>query len=76
MSIRVYLTDEHHPNFSYDRMRLHFIDAAIWATRFCSSYKRFHIQDVADNNYFYDQIAEYEFTDERDALMFRLKWAS
>jgi hypothetical protein len=74
VNIKVFITDENHPNFSYDRMRLYFIDAAIWATRFCSSYKRFHIQDVSETSDLHDQIAEYEFADERDALMFTIKW--
>lgn len=55
-------------------MRLYFIDAAIWATRFCPSYKRFDIQDVADQSLECDQIAEYEFSDEKDALLFKIKW--
>jgi len=55
-------------------MRLYFIDAAIWATKHCPSYKRFDIQDVADHSIVCDQIAEYEFTDERDVIWFKLRW--
>lgn len=74
MNIQVYITDEHY-DLSYNRMRLHFIDAAIWATRYCASYRRFDIQDVSDASLVCDQIAMYEFADEKEALMFRLKWS-
>jgi 6-phosphogluconolactonase/glucosamine-6-phosphate isomerase/deaminase len=73
-TIKVYLTDEHHHDLDYNRMRLYFIDAAIWATKHCPSYKRFDIQDVADHSIVCDQIAEYEFTDERDVIWFKLRW--
>ncbi len=72
--IKVYLTDEHH-NFDYNRSRLYFIDASIWAAKNCSSFKNFDIQDVSDHSLIYDQIAEYEFTDPRDVLWFKLRWA-
>jgi hypothetical protein len=71
--IKVYLTDEGR-DLDYNRMRLYFIDAAIWATKHCPSYSRFDITDTADVSPFYDQIAEYEFGDERDVLAFKLKW--
>jgi hypothetical protein len=73
-TIKVYLTDEHHPDLDYNRMRLYFIDAAIWATKNCPSYKRFDIQEVADHSPTCDQIAEYEFTDEQDVTWFKLRW--
>ena len=71
--IKVYLTDEGR-DLDYNRMRLYFIDAAIWATKFCPSYKRFDITDTADVSPLYDQVALYEFADERDVLAFKLKW--
>lgn len=71
--IKVYLTDEG-SDLDYNRMRLYFMDAAIWATKHCASYKRFDITDTADVSAFYDQVAEYEFGDERDVLAFKLKW--
>lgn len=74
MSIKVYLTDERHYDLSYNRMRLYFIDAAIWAVHNCRSYKKFNIQDASDHSIDCDQIAEYVFTDEKDVLMFKLKW--
>ncbi len=71
--IRVYLSDEGR-DLDYNRMRLYFIDAAIWATKHCASYRKFDIQDVADHSDTCDQIAEYQFEDERDVLAFKLKW--
>lgn len=73
-TIKVYLTDEKH-SFDYNHSRLYFIDAAIWATRNCASYVRYDIQDVSDFSPTYDQIAEYEFTDERDVTWFKLRWS-
>ena len=73
-TIRVYLTDEHRSDLDYNRMRLYFIDAAIWATKNCPSFKHFDIQDVADHSLTCDQICEYIFTDERDVTWFTLRW--
>ncbi len=72
--IKVYLTDERH-DFDYNRSRLYFIDASIWAVKHCPSFKNFDMQDVSDHSLIYDQIAEYEFTDPRDVLWFKLRWA-
>jgi hypothetical protein len=68
------LTDQGH-ELDYNRMRLYFIDAAVWATRHCSSFVNFEIVDVADVSAFFDQIAEYKFLDQRDAIMFSLKFS-
>lgn len=72
-TIKVYLTDANH-NLDYNNMRLYFIDAAIWATKYCNSFKHFDILEVSDVSTAYDQICEYEFTDERDVFMFKLRW--
>lgn len=72
-TIKVYLTDQNH-NLDYNRMRLYFIDAAIWATKNCPSFKHFDIVEVSDVSAAYDQICEYEFTDERDIIWFKLRW--
>lgn len=74
MSHKVLILDKNH-NLSYNMMRLYFIDAAIWATRHCPSYVRFDIHEVSDRSLECDQIAEYEFSDEKDVLMFNLRWA-
>jgi hypothetical protein len=73
-TIQVFLTDERH-NFDYNRSRLYFIDASIWAVKHCASFKNFDIQDVADHSDYYDLIAMYEFTDPRDVLLFKLRWS-
>jgi hypothetical protein len=67
----VYLTDEKIP---YEHAREHFKAAAEWAKRQCSSFVDYHVQDVSDVSYVYDNVAQYGFTDPKDALMFELKW--
>lgn len=71
---RVYLSDEHLQHLDYNRVRLYFIDAAIWATKNCTSFKHYEIQEVNDVSTVYDQVAEYEFGSERDAMWFKLRW--
>lgn len=71
---KVYLTDEHLHHLDYNRIRLHFIDAAIWATKNCPSFKHFDITEVSDVSPVWDQICEYEFLDEQDAMWFKLRW--
>jgi hypothetical protein len=71
--IEVYLNDERFDN--YDRARLHFIDAAIWAVKHCKSFAGYEIMDVADNSLVWDQVAEYKFKDARDVTLFKLTWA-
>lgn len=67
----VYLNDR---NIPYDKAEQHFAEAAAWASRQCSSYIDYHVQDVSDVSYQYDFIAEYGFNDPKDALLFELKW--
>lgn len=71
--IKFYLTDEGR-DLDYNRMRLYFIDAALWAVKHCPSYRSFDIVDVSDVSPVYDQIAEYEFGNEQDVMCFQLKW--
>lgn len=73
-TLKVYLTDENH-NLDYNNMRLYFIDAAIWATKNCSSFKNFEIIEVSDVSVNYDQVCQYEFTNEKDVIWFKLRWA-
>lgn len=72
-TIKVYLTDANH-QLDGNQMRLYFIDAAIWATKHCPSFKHFDILETSDVSYEFDQVCEYEFTDERDVFMFKLRW--
>ena len=68
----VYLNDA---KMSYEKAQIYFVDADLWAKGQCQSYIGFHVQDVSDVSYQYDNIALYLFKDEKDALMFQLKWA-
>lgn len=67
----VYLNDR---NLDYLDAKEHFECAAIWARKQCSSFVGYNVQDVSDVSYIYDQIAEYKFTDAKDAIWFELKW--
>ncbi len=67
----VYLTDE---KVGYEEGKAYFKEAADWAKRQCSSYIDYHVQDVSDVSYVYDNIAQYGFNDPKDALLFELKW--
>jgi hypothetical protein len=67
----VYLSDR---NMTYDNATDHFIDAAFWAETNCKSFKRYDVQDVSDHSLLFDQVAVYYFDDEKDAMIFTLKW--
>jgi len=67
----VYLTDR---NMSWDEGEQLFFDAAAWARAHCVSYRGHHVQDVSDASYIYDNVAQYLFEDEKDAMIFTLKW--
>ena len=69
----VYLTDEKVP---YEQAPVYFKEAADWARRQCSSFVDYHVQDVSDVSYVYDNVAQYGFNDPKDALLFELKWKS
>jgi hypothetical protein len=47
-----------------------------WCLAHCKSYVWFDITDVSDNSYLWDEIAAFYFTDERDVMMFTLKYKS
>lgn len=67
----VYLNDS---NIPYNKAEDHFAEAAAWASRQCHSFIDYHVQDVSDVSLVFDHVAEYRFTDSKDALMFQLKW--
>ncbi len=69
----VYLNDTGIP---YETAEEYFAEAAAWASRQCSSFIDYHVQDVSDVSYIYDYVAEYGFDDPKDALLFELKWKS
>lgn len=67
----VYLTDAKIP---YEQAHAHFKEVSEWAKRQCKSFVDYHVQDVSDVSYEYDNIASYGFNDPKDALLFELKW--
>ena len=69
----VYLNDTGIP---YEQAEEYFAEAAAWASRQCSSFVNYHVQDVSDISYSNDFITEYQFQDPKDALLFQLKWKS
>lgn len=52
----------------------YFDEADAWAQKHCKSYKGYTTTDVSDVSYTIDTISSYEFTDEKDANWFELKW--
>ena len=71
--IVVYLNDTGIP---YEQTEDYFAEAAAWASRQCSSFVDYHVQDVSDTSYIYDYVTDYHFKDPKDALLFELKWKS
>lgn len=67
----VYLNDT---NIDYDDAEEHFAQAAAWASRQCSSYIDYHVQNVSDSSLINDFIAQYQFGNPKDALLFELRW--
>lgn len=67
----VYLNDS---KMSYDEGTQYFLEANEWALERCPSYQGHHVQDVSDVSYIYDNVAVYIFSDEKQALLFELKW--
>jgi hypothetical protein len=73
MVFQVLITDEHSNGYEYNETYFNGIDA--WAQEHCASYIGFTVVDVADvSGSGWDEIAEYEFRSEQDALLFTLKW--
>jgi len=69
--IVVYLNDTDIP---YEQAEEYFAEAAAWATRQCSSYVDYYVQDVTDVSLTNDFVTVYYFKDSNDALLFQLKW--
>jgi hypothetical protein len=67
----VYLSDA---NIPYAEAEKHFDEAADWAKQQCISFISHRVQDVSDVSYYCDQIAEYRFSDPKDAIWFELRW--
>lgn len=71
--LEVYLNDT---GMSYDDAKQHFLKAHHWARKNCPSYRLHAVVEVADFSYTNDLIARYTFQDEKDVIMFQLKWSS
>ena len=67
----VYLNDA---KIDYDFAEQHFQNVNLWAVEHCPSYQGYDVQDVSDFSYHYDYVAQYLFDDEKDAMIFTLKW--
>lgn len=68
----VLITDD--KSLSYNDNPVYFQKIADWAIVNLQSYRGFDVQDVTDSSYLWDEIAEYRFESEQDALVFALKW--
>ena len=68
---KVYLTDE---SIEYLAALKFFKDCDAWARQHCPSYRQLEVVDVSDVSYAYDQVATYEFDDDKDAFWFTTAW--
>lgn len=68
----VYLNDTGLP---YETAEQYFLQAHRWAKKNCVSYQKHEVVDVTDVSHTHDLIARYLFRDERDVIMFELKWS-
>jgi hypothetical protein len=59
----------------YEHVYEHFSYVDEWAREHCKSYCRYDAVDVSDVSLTNDVIAEYCFNDEKDAVLFKLKWS-
>ena len=59
---------------SYEKNASYFAKIDSWAKEYCSGYRGYHVQDVSDVSYQWDEIASYVFEDEKSANWFKLKW--
>lgn len=70
---RVYVNDSKN-TYQYDRTEQYWRDIDSWAMQNCASYVGYHVQDVSDVSLQWDEVGEYRFFDEKDAMLFELKW--
>lgn len=68
----VFITDERSPD--YNANPVYFQKIADWAMVNLPSYVGFNVVDVSDSSLSLDEIAEYWFKSEQDALVFTIKW--
>jgi hypothetical protein len=73
--VNVLITDER--SGGYNNNSAYFAGIDRWAQdTLGSKYLGYHVQDVSDASYYYDEIACYTFTDEASATWFKLTWLS
>lgn len=69
---KIYVDDKGSPNYEYNRKYFHIMH--FWATDNCNSYQSYRILDMSDVSPDIDEMAEFTFTKEVDALAFKLRW--
>jgi hypothetical protein len=68
----VHISDPAPNGYDYNQ---HYYDAMdAWAQAHCVSYVGYEVVDVADVSANWDEIGEYQFREEADALVFTLKF--
>jgi hypothetical protein len=72
MTFQVYISDPAPNGYDYNQAFYDAMDA--WAQKHCDSYIGYEVVDVMDVSAVWDEIGEYQFREERDALLFTLKW--
>ena len=70
---RVYVNDSKN-TYSYNRLEQYWLDIDSWARNNCASYVGYDVQDVSDVSLQWDEVGEYRFFDEKDTVLFKLKW--
>jgi hypothetical protein len=69
----VYINDSGNTH-GYDYLSQYWINMDRWAQDHCESYQGYNAQDVSDVSLQWDEVGEYKFLEERDAMLFELKW--
>ena len=69
----VYINDSGNSQ-GYDYLSSYWNNMNQWAQEHCDSYQGYDAQDVSDVSLQWDEVAEYRFLQERDAMLFHLKW--
>lgn len=70
---RVYVNDSKN-TYPYNRLEQYWLDIDSWARNNCASYVGYDVQDVSDVSLQWDEVGEYRFFDEKDTVLFKLKW--
>ena len=70
---RVYVNDSK-STYPYEQLEQYWLDIDSWARNNCASYVGYDVQDVSDVSLQWDEVGEYRFFDEKDTVLFKLKW--